>query len=156
MSNSEPAAIIWFLSHAFLNYFKSLRKLKCLPSNGSLQVRVVSQDQRPWRPYPASVWSFQSTDTGTFSHTPPEWRHIPPPVFISERNWAESAAGQKDAARVRDKPSISVKFTGKWAWVLCAPREGPRWPHYMSRYLKCLHMWTVMLFAAAELLSRPP
>lgn len=35
-------------------------------------------------------------------------------------------------------------------------REGPRWPHYTSRYLKCLHMWTVMLFAAVELLSRPP
>lgn len=40
--------------------------------------------------------------------------------------------------------------------LLRAPREGPRWPHYTSRYLKCLHMWTVMLFAAAELLSRPP
>lgn len=59
-------------------------------------------------------------------------------------------------ALVWDKPPIPVNFTGKWAPVLCAPREGPRWPHYTSRYLKCLHMWTVMLFAAVELLSRPP
>lgn len=58
--------------------------------------------------------------------------------------------------RPQHKPPIPVNCTGKWAPVLCAPREGPRWPHYKSRYLKCLHMWTVMLFAAVELLSRPP
>lgn len=64
--------------------------------------------------------------------------------------------GHEDAALVRDKPTIPVNFAEKRAPMLRAPREGPCWPHYTSRYLKCLHMWTVMLFAAVELLSRPP
>lgn len=64
--------------------------------------------------------------------------------------------GHETTALVQDKPPIPVNCTGKWVLVLCAPREGPHWPHYTSRYLKCLHMWTVMLFAAVELLSRPP
>lgn len=54
-------------------------------------------------------------------------------------------------ALVQDEPPVFLR-----APLLRAPREGPRWPHYTSRYLKCLHMWTVMLFAAVELLSRPP
>lgn len=73
-----------------------------------------------------------------------------------KKNKKRPIFGHETSALVQDKPPIPVNCTGKWVPVLCAPREGPRWPHYTSRYFKCLHMWTVMLFAAVELLSKPP